>query len=837
MRARLTALLPVAVAALLIAFCLTGAPLYSSSSGSAAVDTQLDETCRSDSALTLPVPSEYPRAERQVAEIGRPVPFVQPAQRLTMVSPFLAGQEPRRLTLLAFDGADQNVTPPLAPLGQNEIAVSANNLIQLQTAIGETVAVDGALLEVTQTFDNVPFAPLPAFWCGFPQLFEPTAGGDLPPPFAIASVDTIKALPGWFQMVQYRVVDQPLTLSEAISVENGYIAAKAEWEGTFAQAGFEVPTDELTRVVDRAQAVRTTVERNLAPVTLTGAIAGAVVLIASSVLLARDRERELRLLAVRGVPPWRIGAHVAPPIAGAVAGGTIAGAALAWGAVTVFGPSSNLERSALARAAIWTAAAMVLAVVVVIAVVAVVGDGFVDRRHRRVHVRWPALTAVASSAVLAGVAFRRLDSQGGLRTFGVESRGGDLLAMGFPLFAVLAVTAVAGLIVGGVASSLRLTGRRLPRAIRLGWRRAVLQAGPLAAVVVSIALAAGCFSVANALAQGAERQLTDKAEVYVGSDLAVDVFDDVAIPEGWTAPTTLISKASVKWDGDRSDVVGVDRATFAGAARLRDDAADQPLAQLVESVAPDAAAESGGPLPAVAAGADVGVGDIVEVELPGGQSTLQVRVAAMADFFPGKKTGIPMFVVDRSALAERYPFAVSALVIKDPPADAVEQLHAAGVRTGVVLDADTAFAGSAYSALRWAYAPLATLGGLFAVVALALQLLVIAARRRQRQIANVVMRRSGFGRRHLWWASVIETGVPLIVGAVTGTCAAMFAASLSIDRLDPMPSLAPPAEFGIPWTVLAAIACAIPLWTAVIAGVIVRSTTSADPMSVMQGAV
>jgi hypothetical protein len=46
MRARLTALLPVAVAALLIAFCLTGAPLYSSSSGSAAVGTQLDETQR-----------------------------------------------------------------------------------------------------------------------------------------------------------------------------------------------------------------------------------------------------------------------------------------------------------------------------------------------------------------------------------------------------------------------------------------------------------------------------------------------------------------------------------------------------------------------------------------------------------------------------------------------------------------------------------------------------------------------------------------------------------------------------------------------------------------------
>jgi ABC-type amino acid transport system permease subunit len=154
-----------------------------------------------------------------------------------------------------------------------------------------------------------------------------------------------------------------------------------------------------------------------------------------------------------------------------------------------------------------------------------------------------------------------------------------------------------------------------------------------------------------------------------------------------------------------------------------------------------------------------------------------------------------------------------------------------------VLDADRAFDGSAYSALRWAYAPLAGLGALFAVVALALQLLVIAARRRERRIAHVVMRRTGFGRRHLWLASVVETGLPLLAGALTGVGAAVLAASLAVERLDPMPGLAPPAQFAMPWSVLAVVACAIPLWTAVIAAAIVRSTTAADPMTVMQGAV
>jgi hypothetical protein len=356
-------------------------------------------------------------------------------------------------------------------------------------------------------------------------------------------------------------------------------------------------------------------------------------------------------------------------------------------------------------------------------------------------------------------------------------------------------------------------------------------------VVVSIALAAGCFSAANALAEGSERQLVDKAAVYVGSDLQVDVFDDTDLPATWTAPTTRVSKISVKWDQDRADVWGVDIDTFASAAMMRADGAGQSLDELVAQVTPAADHTDETPLPAIAVDAGLSVGDHAEVLLPGGQSSLAVEIVTVAEFFPGMKSGVPMFVVDGPSLEERFRFATSALLVRDPPAAAVESIRASGIRTGVVLDADSAFDGSAYSALRWAYAPLATLGALFAVVALALQLLVIAARRRQRQIADVVMRRTGFGRRQLWWASVVETGVAMLVGTATGVGASVVAVSLAIERLDPMPALAPPAEFTMPWGVLLAIAAAVPLWTAAMAAVIVRSTTTRDPMAVMQGAV
>jgi hypothetical protein len=124
---------------------------------------------------------------------------------------------------------------------------------------------------------------------------------------------------------------------------------------------------------------------------------------------------------------------------------------------------------------------------------------------------------------------------------------------------------------------------------------------------------------------------------------------------------------------------------------------------------------------------------------------------------------------------------------------------------------------------------------LFAVVAMALQLLVVGARRTQRRVADAVMRRTGFTTRGLWWASVVESGVPLLIGSVIGVGAALWAASLAVVRLDPMPALAPSAQFLVPWDVVAATMCVVPLWTAVIAFVIVRSTVGADPMRVFQG--
>lgn len=824
------------MASVLIAVCITGARLYSSSVASAGLAEQIAETCRSSSALLLPIPGNIPTTEGTVKELAEPLVFVEPAVRGAFARPLftLNTTLPRRLNLLWLEGADKQVTPNLTPLAKGEIAVSATNMFQLKLEIGQTFIAGGQRLTVTQQFDDVSYAPLPEFWCAYPQLFTPDAGGDPPPPSAIASPETIAAMTsGALVYDEYQITHDPLTMTQADEMQAAVVEVTAEWNDRFASQWGEVPRNEMSSVLERARSVRTTVDRNLNPVLLIGLLADLIVLLAAGVLVARERRKELRLLAVRGVHPVRIATVVAPGLAVSVGGGALGGFGFAWLGVKLFGPSSLLEPTAVAAAAIQLAVASLFALVLVAAVVARVADGYADPRQSRIGTRIPLIALTAGLAALSFVAFRRLEEHGGVRSSGVYSSGGDLLAMGFPLFAMLTVVTFAGMLLMWIAPTVRLTGRRLWRGVRLGWRRVVLEAGPLAAIVMSVALAAGCFIVAVALSDGAHLQLQEKSDVYVGADLAVTVFDDVEVPAEWRDNTTMMSKIRAKQDGRSGDMLGIDPATFDDVADLRGDGSSKTLAELIAAIDTDVGAAG---IPTIGVGVDVAVGDVVFLTIPGAAEPVACEIVATARFFPGKKSTVPLYVMTDQHLREVAEFPTSVLLITDPPEGAIQTLRDSGVRTGLILDADSSFDGSAYSALRWAYVPLAALGVLFAIVALSLQLLVISARREQRRIAHALMVRTGFRRASALMAATVETGIPLLLGTAIGALGAIGASSLSIVHLDPMPLVDPPARFLVPWTVLGAAALIVILWTAVIAVSIVRSTERSDPMRVFHGA-
>ncbi len=851
--------MPVAFAILLAAFCAAGSSLYVSSAGSAAMRQQLDQTCRSDSALVLPIPrgvpddvimptgppgavlpdvptTELPGAREQVAAIGAAVPFTDSPRFGAYTVPRLTTSDgvERSVILLYLDKLDEHVVPAMEALAAGEVALSRTNAGQLGVAVGdELLTDDNRVLTVAHVFDDIPVAPVPDAWCGIRNLVEPTPLGDLPPVSALVAEATVAQFNDYkSSYIEYRMTTDPVTLTDIASSLDAYRAADEAWRAAFPGQSLEGGRSELPNVFARAKAVSVTVERSLAPVRLTSLLSLAGVLVAAAVLMARERRRELRLLAVRGVHPARIAWGTAPSVLVVVAPAALLGFGLAWLTVTQLGPASLFERHAILSGTVATVLCLLIGLAVVVSTVAFVADRSVDRGPGHASMRWLLPAAGLASVVLTLWSFQRLDSRGGIRTFGVEARGGDLLALGFPLFALLTITALAALLLRLVIGAARLSGARLPRALRLGWRRVVMEAGPTVATIAAVSLASGALITATALSDGAQRQLTEKAQVYVGSDLAVTLFDDPVLAPDVLERSTLVLTARAKFDGDRVDLWGIDPTTFANAAVLRDDAAARSLPELVALLK---VPTDGGPPPAIASGASWTVGDVVAVDVAGTETPVTVKIVALTDFFPGKTTGTAAIAVNSAVVATQVKFPVRRLLVRDPPADLVETLRAGGTRVGVVLNADTTFNASNFSGLRWAYRPLALLGVLFAAMAAAVQLLVIAARRDTRRAAHVVMRRTGFRTGSLWLAALTEAAPPLFIGLALGVGAALGASALAVVRLDPMPLLAPPARFAMPWETVLTLLAVAPVWALVTALVIVRTTERADPMRAMRG--
>ncbi len=334
---------------------------------------------------------------------------------------------------------------------------------------------------------------------------------------------------------------------------------------------------------------------------------------------------------------------------------------------------------------------------------------------------------------------------------------------------------------------------------------------------------------AAALIANGRVQLADKADVYVGADLAINTFDEPVVPEEWSRRTTLAYTAGGTVGGRSLDLLGVDPSTFPTVANLPGDASVARLTALMSVLGgPDSA----GIVPAIAVGSDARVDDVVTLPIGTG---VEVRVAATVDAFPTQSSGAALYVVDRDAMAGQIDYYGNRLLVRDPPGDAVEQLRSSGTRTGVVRDVGTVFDTSNYSALRWSYVPLAALGLMFVLITLVLQVLVVVARLDSRQASYLVMRRTGFSTRSLWVASIMEIGVPTALSVTVGSVVGLAVSRIASGFLDPLPSLPPPTRFSTPWAVVAALAVGVFVWTIVLAYAIVRTTRRADPMEVLRG--
>ena len=829
MRSRFGAAAGLTLATFLGGVSLAGASLYVSAVASAAVQDQLAHACRSESALELGVPAGADR--RAVERIGSQVPNVDPPIFST-TSPvrLQSGSNlPLSITLLTRDGDGQAVNPPLKPLGLDEVAVPKEVLDSLGAQVGDHLVAQSTNgtkvdLVITQTFDNLPFRPEPDYWCGFATLLRPTAGGDPGPKWGVVSSETHAAFAdrttSW---LEFRPTQRAITMPEARAIEAGYVAATAAHAAEFGPLH---GASSLPALLDHASGLTTGVARSVAPARIAGVVAAFLTLLAAATFLAKEREQELRLFAIRGEPPWRTAVHLLRALWAPIALGAVLGLVTAWASVRTLGPSSVVESGVLIRSTLVVAVAAVVALAVVVTYVAFLGDRLVDvSRSGR---RWSNLPFELVAVPLAVVSYLQLTDGGALQMIGVHPQGGRLLAQGFPLFGLLAVAALIHRPLRWLASTSRTSGSRLPRAVRLGLRRVVLDARAAALLVVVFFIAAGCFTTAMLLSQTSEQEIRDKANTYVGADLAVDVFGDVPAA-ALVGRVTEVSRISGHLGGDSVDILGVDRATFAAVAHMPPGASSRPLSSLLDEIAPT----PGGGLRAILV-AGGSLGGTVRVESSVGRPDILLTVVATTRYFPGSSSGL-VAVVDRDALEQQASFAQHSLWFTAPPPDVVERLRDQGVRVGQITRASAVFDTTNYRAQAWSYAPLGALAVLFVLIALGIQVLIVSARRTGRQQAHVVMHRTGFRTPSLWRAALVEVAIPTVLGTALGTCAGIVLSRVSLGHLDSLPTVAPSPRLIASAATFVASGLVVATMIVVVAGIIVRSTLRGDPMKAIRG--
>lgn len=833
---------------------LAGATWFESSVGSAALQAQLAATCATDVGVTVYVTDDAAAQELldAVAVIDHtraPIEMTEPPH----VSLSVIGDDTGSSTSMwVLWRAGQFDELGIEPSADDEVllpdwyvdggAVEVGDVVEFD--LGDRIRVlddDGQLawldlagvppiaLTVAGTYPGIPTRPEPSFWCGLRDRLRPDAQGDLPPPIGLVTADAFEAFPEGTTFTGFEVRPDPASLTieraDTLRTELGALVAGAVADRSTPEQAQALAADAvrpLGTLVARATSSEAYVHHTVLPVQLAGMLAAIGLMVAAATLVVRERRGELRLQAIRGCSRWTMAGSVAPGLFAASLAGAVVGTAGSWLLVTRLGPSPLIDRSAIVAGLAAGTAGLVALTGVSVVVVMRRSARLVDAppvRHRRIY--GPEVLVV----VLAALSYVRLDDVGGARRVGQDVVGGDLLAQAFPLLAALAAVAIALRPASWALRRLRGRSGRLPTPLHLGWSRFTAEPALSVLLIASTSLAVAFAVQATSLATTFERSLDDKARLFIGADLVIDVVDEPGPTEGLGAAATVVSRASIPG----IDVLGVDPATFADTAFWRDDASSSSLAELMDELRTDSDATTGSEtVPAIVVGGEL---EDAAIALRGGD--LMIEPAARADFFPSYSTGKTLVVVDRAAL-QALGRSTTQVWIDEPVTDAVDRLVADGTRVRFVDEPAEVFGVTDFLLTRWGYWPYVALGAVMAAATVVAQVLTFTARRRARQQAYVLSRPMGVSLGSHSLAAGIETALPLVTGIIYGVMVGVVATHLAASRLDSLRRTQPPVAVHVDVATIVVATGASILLVALFATVGAITLRRTDPMSTMR---
>ena len=553
-----------------------------------------------------------------------------------------------------------------------------------------------------------------------------------------------------------------------------------------------------------------TVQAPMLVILFAGLAIALAVVAAAGVFAAVGRRVEMGVLTIRGWGPVPVGAKAALEALLPAAIGGLVGWAITTVLVARVGPSAPVSTSARITALVAAGAGTIASIASIAVVSALTFVSRHEHRHRVTRVL-AALPWELAAVAVAWTMARRLDQGGLVQAGGIERpRPAAFL---FPLALAVGVGVLSARV---TRLLLRLVGRSSAAGTSAVWL--AVRRLRSSAALSSLFLVAGILTLSvstSALATVASLRTTvqAKAKVFVGSDVQVQVGRDGTVAADYPYPATKVIRFhdAGSLDGSEAtfDMLVIDSATFIDAAYWNDVFSDDPLPELVERLSRRDA--SGWPV-VVANGRGV-----VPRTIAIGQLKLAVSVVGTASAFPGTSSDSrPLVVIERSMFADAFrrspdptsanPRALTEVWIRGAADEVQRSLGDLGAYPLRVITADEVQDIPSIDAAVQTFLVLQVLGLSAVVLLVVVAVVYLTSRQRARIVATFLSERMGMRASTMRAATVVELGALLLGSFLIGTIVGVFATSVVVPSLDPLPSVLPDPLVVLPLGAIAATA-------------------------------
>jgi putative ABC transport system permease protein len=410
------------------------------------------------------------------------------------------------------------------------------------------------------------------------------------------------------------------------------------------------------------------------------------------------------------------------------------------------------------------------------------------------------------------------------------------------LFPILFVAGLASLAIRGLRPllpRLRAAGAEGRPALFLASRRLASGAKAAGWVMVGAALGVGMLAYAGTLSSSIRATASQHALIRLGSETAATFTGTPPDATRAPKPSTLVVRVSRAEFVAASqqldlDVLGIDPATFPGAAYWEDEFADRSLMDTAQALAQERA----GRVPILLIGTVAPVDPVLRIA----SFDVPVAVVGRPSSFPGRVGDRPMVVastaiLDRLLSAEgRSLQALSGqaeLWTTRPPGEAVAFLNSGPSAVLGVTTVEELRSTPGYLALTRMLGFLQALGVLTALIAMGAAYLYLQSRQRQSDAAYALARRMGLSRSSHRASVGMELAGLLLLALVVGAVLALGAALLTYRQVALGEEGLVPL-FRLPLPTLGATAIAVVAVSVVGAALVQRAADRTDVAGVMR---